>query len=134
MEDRETIVLWGRTPLGWLCGHLPYANGIPCEDRFRRVFGRLGQVALEHCLIEWMARQVRRGNTWRSTADGTDRMLTPAGKFVSQMSSQKCVISSFVVLQTPPQHASWVVGPRRSVKFRRVWSLQIPPPDDRRLS
>ncbi len=24
--------------------------------------------------------------------------------------------------------------PRRSVKFLRVWSLQIPPPDDRRLS
>jgi len=25
-------------------------------------------------------------------------------------------------------------NPRRSVKFLRVWSLQIPPPDDRRLS
>ncbi|HCL3667743.1 TPA: thioredoxin family protein [Pseudomonas aeruginosa] len=25
-------------------------------------------------------------------------------------------------------------APRRSVKFLRVWSLQIPPPDDRRLS
>jgi IS5 family transposase len=24
--------------------------------------------------------------------------------------------------------------PRRSVKFLRVWSLQTPPPDDRRLS
>ncbi len=34
---------------------------------------------------------------------------------------------------------AWLEGieiraPRRSVKFLRVWSLQTPPPDDRRLS
>jgi predicted transposase YbfD/YdcC len=55
VEDWETIVLWGRTQLAWLRGHLPFANGIPCDDTFRRVFGRLSPVLFEQCFIEWVA-------------------------------------------------------------------------------
>lgn len=55
VEDWETMVLWGRTQLAWLRRHLPYVNGIPCEDTFRRVFGGLSPVAFERCFIEWVA-------------------------------------------------------------------------------
>ncbi|MEX3583373.1 MAG: ISAs1 family transposase [Burkholderia sp.] len=54
VEDWETMALWGRTQLGWLRKHLAYANGIPCEDTFRRVFNGLSPVAFERCVIEWV--------------------------------------------------------------------------------
>ena len=39
VQDWETMVLWGRTQLMWQRKHLPYVNGIPCEDTFRPVLG-----------------------------------------------------------------------------------------------
>ncbi|MEX3527281.1 MAG: transposase family protein, partial [Burkholderia sp.] len=69
-EDWETMVLWGRTQLAWLRRHLPYANGIPCEDTFRRVFAGLSLLAFERCFITGLAACVRasRACMWRSTA------------------------------------------------------------------
>ncbi|MEX3582076.1 MAG: transposase family protein [Burkholderia sp.] len=40
--------------MGWLRKHLAYANGIPCEGTFRRVFSGLSPVAFERCFIEWV--------------------------------------------------------------------------------
>ncbi len=61
VDDWETIVLWGRTQLMWLRRHLPYVNGMPCGDTFRRVFGGLSPVVLSYCQI-WCLRGVARSS------------------------------------------------------------------------
>jgi len=38
----------------WLARFLDLANGIPCEDTFRRVLARLDPGAFEKCLLSWM--------------------------------------------------------------------------------
>lgn len=55
VEDWESMSLWSRTQLAWLRGILPFANGIPSPDTYRRVFAALNPRAFERCFIEWMA-------------------------------------------------------------------------------
>jgi len=54
VDDWETIKMWGRYQLEWLRKYLPYNNGIPSEDTFRRVFAALSATGFEQCFIEWM--------------------------------------------------------------------------------
>lgn len=54
VEDWETMSLWGRSQLEWLRRMLPFANGIPSPDTFRRVFGALNPNAFERCFTVWM--------------------------------------------------------------------------------
>ncbi|MEX3612159.1 MAG: transposase family protein [Burkholderia sp.] len=67
-----------------MCKHLAYANGIPCEDTFRRVFSGLSPVAFERCVIEWVGNPVfeprgpaRRGLTARRCAANAGRSGHP---------------------------------------------------------
>jgi predicted transposase YbfD/YdcC len=45
---------FGRDRRTWLSRFLDLANGIPCEDTFRRVLARLDPGAFEKCLLSWM--------------------------------------------------------------------------------
>lgn len=54
VEDWETIPLWGESQLNWLQGILPFANGIPCSDTFRRVFAALNPITFERCFTAWV--------------------------------------------------------------------------------
>lgn len=56
VEDWETITMWGRYQLGWLRKHLPYVNGVPSPDTFRRVFSALSSNVFERCFIDWVGR------------------------------------------------------------------------------
>jgi predicted transposase YbfD/YdcC len=54
VDDWETMTLWGRSQQTWLRNRLPYANGIPSPDTFRRVFSALNPVVFERCFIAWV--------------------------------------------------------------------------------
>jgi len=54
VEDWETMTLWGRSQLEWLRRILPFAQGIPSPDTFRRVFLALNPNAFERCFTEWV--------------------------------------------------------------------------------
>lgn len=56
VEDWESMSLWGQSQLTWLRGMLPFANGIPSPDTYRRVFAVLNPHAFERCFINWMSR------------------------------------------------------------------------------
>ena len=56
VEDWESMSLWGKSQLGWLRDILPFANGIPSPDTYRRVFAALNPHAFERCCIEWMSK------------------------------------------------------------------------------
>lgn len=54
VEDWETMRLWGQSQLAWLRTILPFSNGIPSPDTFRRVFSALSPTVFERCFIEWV--------------------------------------------------------------------------------
>ncbi|MEX3606343.1 MAG: transposase family protein [Burkholderia sp.] len=71
---------WGRTQLGWLRKHLAYANGIPCEDTFRRVFSGLSSAALRallHRMDVGTCVRASRACTSRLTAQNGARQRGP---------------------------------------------------------
>ena len=55
VEDWETISLWGGSQLAWLRGILPYVNGIPSPDTFRRVFAALTRPCSSAALLRGCA-------------------------------------------------------------------------------
>lgn len=54
VEDWETMTLWGRSQLEWLRRLLPFAQGVPSPDTFRRVFCALNPTTFERCFTAWV--------------------------------------------------------------------------------
>lgn len=58
-SDWEEIVDFGQEKLGWLRGHLPYANGIPAHDTINRVMGMIDCRAFERIFLSWATMGIR---------------------------------------------------------------------------
>jgi hypothetical protein len=49
------VETFGQRRRDWLARFLDLDNGVPCHDTFERVFDRLDPVALQRCLLSWLA-------------------------------------------------------------------------------
>ncbi len=53
-ESWEDIALFGQSKQEWLRTFLKLPNGIPCDDTFARVFGRLNPQQMQNSFISWV--------------------------------------------------------------------------------
>jgi len=53
-ESWEDIAIFGRSKQEWLGTFLKLPNGIPCDDTFARVFGRLNPQQMQNSFISWV--------------------------------------------------------------------------------
>src|SRR3954451_24897711 len=51
----QEVETFARRRRDWLAGFLDLDNGVPCHDTFERVFDRLDPLALQRCLLSWLA-------------------------------------------------------------------------------
>lgn len=77
-DDWPAVELFGQSREAWLRTFLRLPHGIPCEDTFRRVFGRLNPQSFQTCFRAWVAAAVTLtrgqviavdGKTLRGSAD-----------------------------------------------------------------
>lgn len=50
----EEFELFGQAKQEWFKSFLELPNGIPSDDTFRRVFGRIDPRQFQHCFLEWV--------------------------------------------------------------------------------
>lgn len=50
----EEFELFGQSKLDWFKGFLELPNGIPSDDTFRRVIGRIDPRQFQQCFLEWV--------------------------------------------------------------------------------
>jgi predicted transposase YbfD/YdcC len=50
----EEFELFGQAKQGWFKSFLELPHGIPSDDTFRRVFGRIAPSQFRHCFLEWV--------------------------------------------------------------------------------
>lgn len=53
-EGWEEFELFGQAKQDWFKSFLELPNGIPSDDTFRRVFGRIDPRQFQHCFLEWI--------------------------------------------------------------------------------
>lgn len=50
----EEVALFGQAKLDWFKRFLELPHGIPSDDTFRRVIGRIAPAPFQHCFLEWV--------------------------------------------------------------------------------
>lgn len=91
-EGWEDVEAYGKSKIAYLREYLPYANGMPSDDTYRRFFRSLDRTALSGVFSKWMSRIVKGqikhiaidGKTNRHTFDGDKDPLHLISAFSSE--------------------------------------------------